>query len=240
MKTQTMNIYTIDELSESVRSKIVKKKSVNIARCWSFEEIDYLFDEFVEQANFANIKVSKKDIHLSGFYSGNDYVSFSGEYCYTETDVPNHYEMYGKYKTISESIESIAADLIALYKEFYEMLSDENKESFTVFDDGQNSLTAYIIETRRKDAIENIELYINGMQIDNWNFREFPDMQNRFDSLVENLHESFENFAYELYLQTERQYEYDLSEENALEIIRLDERYFLEDGTEVTENFVSA
>lgn len=77
MRTETINIYTYDELSEDAKKHAREQlHHVNIHHDWW----DSVYDWFIEAAGVLGFTVSEKNINFSGFWSQGDGASFTGSW----------------------------------------------------------------------------------------------------------------------------------------------------------------
>ena len=115
MRTVEKQVFTFDELSESVKSRVLDKfRDINV----NYDEwCDYIFDDFQEVAKRLGFDINRKDIRFTGFYSQGDGASFTGSLILSESWTPKDLI---NYKSNDEALKKIAESLSTLTSSIFD------------------------------------------------------------------------------------------------------------------------
>lgn len=146
MKTQTINTFSFNELSEKVQTKVLDKLRYN------FEvDIEYLIEDFNIELSINGFYDSK--IYCSGFYSQGDGLCFDAKinmsfFCETENE-----------KRILKLIENGFIENLAIQKTSFANHYSHEKTRYTDFwDTGKNNIDKVLKELSEKVENKRLEL----------------------------------------------------------------------------------
>ena len=125
MRTETINIYTFDELSVAA-----KEKALETYRDWNVDGFDWwdcVYDDAKHIAALMGMDI--KDIWFSGFWSQGDGASFTGRYGHR----PGSVKAVMAYAPQDTELHEIAKDLQAVQREnFYQLYASvETRGSYS-------------------------------------------------------------------------------------------------------------
>lgn len=212
MRTETINIYLFEELSDSSKKK---------AREWwrDCERTDpyyheAVYEDAIRMGALMGIEIdtryyktvgggqgSKPNIYYSGFWSQGDGASFDGSYSYKK----------GAAKAIAKETNSTETKLMGIA----ERLQEVQKRNF------------YQLTARTK--VSGHYSHSSCMAVD----VERSDEKEMTSDAEDIITECLRDFADWIYNQLEKEYDYTMSDENVDERIRINEYEFYEDGGRV-------
>jgi hypothetical protein len=184
MKNQTINIFSFNELSEKVQTKVIEKVRYN------FEvDLDYLIDNFNLELSIEGFYDSK--IYYTGFYSQDDGLSFDAKinmsfFCETE----NEKRILNLIN--NGLIENLTIDKNSFYNRYY-----HEKTRYTDFyKTGKNNIDTVLNELCNKIENKRLELCYKfyGILEDENDY--FYSDENIKNILIENNYEFFESGKY--------------------------------------------
>ena len=167
-----------------------------------YEWWDCVYDDFESILKILGFDVSQRDIAFSGFWSQGDGASFTGSYAYA--------------KGAALKIRAYAPRDSDLHQ-FADRLQTMQRRNFYQVTGSISRMGRYVHECTMQCDVERSD------DVD-WSQDEYDDAQAIFEDVSRDL-------ARWLYSALEREYEYQMSDENVDESIRANEYEFNEDGT---------
>ena len=206
MRTETINIYKFDELTEETQQKVIENYRLNTIFYHEdiIEDICEICEKFglnVKQTygkNIAGNTIYAPSIYFSGFSSQGDGANFEGVYSYTQ-------------KGCLKKIKSEYPNDTELHK-IVEALQNIQKRYFY-------SLKSYINPIGRYFNISVDTEHIEGFEISK--------------NVCGDMEEIMNDITHWIYKRLETEYEYIMSDEYIIEEINTNDYEFHEDGTMV-------